>query len=230
MLAYSVALRSILQELLGAARSSVARGDDAREVVTPIVVDLEGFRVRVGKVLRRRAPAAARAVAEATDRHVTLETKRVLGFARRSVGELAGFVQRNTELITSLGEDAIAEVTTLTAEAAAGGLRVEELQRSLVERLGVVGSRAELIARDQTLTLNAQLSQAAAKEAGVTRYRWSSSRDERVREGHAALEGQICSWDDPPIVDEKTGERGHPGEPIQCRCIAIPIVEDLLGP
>ncbi len=43
--------------------------------------------------------------------------------------------------------------------------------------------------------------------------------DERVRPSHEALDGTRQRWDDPPA-------EGHPGEPINCRCIAEPV----LGP
>jgi uncharacterized protein with gpF-like domain len=43
-----------------------------------------------------------------------------------------------------------------------------------------------------------------------------------VRESHADMEGQMCDWDDPPEVD---GEKVHPGEAINCRCVAIPVVD-----
>jgi len=49
--------------------------------------------------------------------------------------------------------------------------------------------------------------------------------DERVRDSHADMEGQVCRFDDPPIVD---GEPANPGEPVQCRCYSDPYFEDLL--
>ena len=79
-------------------------------------------------------------------------------------------------------------------------------------------SRAELIARDQTLKLNGAITKARQTSAGVNSYTWNTSHDDRVRESHAALDGQIISWDAPP-------EAGHPGEDFQCRCVPIPVIE-----
>jgi SPP1 gp7 family putative phage head morphogenesis protein len=62
----------------------------------------------------------------------------------------------------------------------------------------------------------------------VTQYRWSTGRDERVRESHRDLEESVHSWDDPPVVDDKTGRRAHPGQDYQCRCVPIPMVDELL--
>lgn len=102
------------------------------------------------------------------------------------------------------------------------GLRVEELTQKLVERGNVSESRAELIARDQTLKLLGAINEERQTSAGVDQYEWSTSNDDRVREEHEALQGDIIDWSSPPAV-------GHPGEDFQCRCVAIPIIPELAG-
>lgn len=108
------------------------------------------------------------------------------------------------------------------------GARVEDLADQIKDRAGVSDSRADLIARDQTLKLNGQLNQARQQNAGVTRYEWSTSHDSHVRDAHAELDGRTFSWNDPPVTNEK-GDRNHPGEDFQCRCVAIPVVDELEG-
>ena len=49
--------------------------------------------------------------------------------------------------------------------------------------------------------------------------RWRTVGDSRVRTAHRAREGQIFAWDKPP-------SDGHPGQPINCRCYAEPIIPD----
>ncbi len=114
------------------------------------------------------------------------------------------------------------QVRALLEDEANFGMRSETLAAQLAERGDVSEERAELIARDQTLTLNGQITEERQTSAGVERYTWSTSLDERVRDEHAALEGQEFSWDEPPAV-------GHPGEDVLCRCVAIPVVEELEG-
>jgi SPP1 gp7 family putative phage head morphogenesis protein len=89
-------------------------------------------------------------------------------------------------------------------------------------RFDVTKSHADLIARDQVTKLNADMTRMRHKAAGIKRFRWSTSRDERVRESHAALDGEEFSYDDLPEVD---GEKVMPGEPVCCRCVAIAIVD-----
>lgn len=100
------------------------------------------------------------------------------------------------------------------------GERWETMRDALLERGSVSLSRANLIARDQTLKLNGAITQTTQQAAGVDRYIWTTSRDERVRKAHIALDKQVFSWAAPP-------EPGHPGQDYQCRCIAMPILDEL---
>ncbi len=52
------------------------------------------------------------------------------------------------------------------------------------------------------------------------KYIWRTRGDEKVRPSHAALEGQVFSWDNPPAI-------GHPGEDHNCRCMAEPHLEGI---
>ena len=47
--------------------------------------------------------------------------------------------------------------------------------------------------------------------------------DAKVREEHAHLNGTTWAFDDPPIIDEHTGQKGLPGETYNCRCGLIPV-------
>lgn len=152
---------------------------------------------------------------------------------------LATFRTQNVDLITRLAQEQRTRIEGVLRDAAAQGMRVEELRGALSNSFGFSQARAELIARDQVLKLNGQLTRAHHREAGITRYRWSTSRDERVRGrpggqwptppagggDHFHLEGTIHHWNAPPIVDTRTGRTAHPGEDFQCRCVADPVIE-----
>lgn len=102
-----------------------------------------------------------------------------------------------------------------------GDLRVETVRDMLRARAGITARHADLIARDQTLKLNAAITRIRMINAGVTHYTWNTSHDERVRPSHQALDGQVFSW----AVGTPIGY--HPGEDYRCRCVAIPYFEDL---
>jgi SPP1 gp7 family putative phage head morphogenesis protein len=132
----------------------------------------------------------------------------------------------NARLITVMGDEVIQDLAARLRDEWARGARWEEIRALVQDRLGVGRSRAELIARDQVLKLNADLTAERHRAVGVTKYRWSSSRDERVRASHRALDGTTQSWANPPIVDPRTGRRDHPGQDYQCRCVAMPVFDD----
>lgn len=56
---------------------------------------------------------------------------------------------------------------------------------------------------------------------GVETYVWQSAKDERVRTDQQNKQGKTFRWDDPP-------SGGHLGEPIRCRCTALPNYADVL--
>jgi SPP1 gp7 family putative phage head morphogenesis protein len=70
-----------------------------------------------------------------------------------------------------------------------------------------------------------QMIQEAQTDAGVSEYVWLSMRDSHTRPEHEALDGEIASWDDPPLKaeDSSIGKDCHAGEDANCRCVASPI-------
>lgn len=135
------------------------------------------------------------------------------------------FARENVELIRSIPSEHFAKLEADINAALRSGKNTRQLTKVIEERYGSTKSRARMIARDQIGKANADVSQHRQEEHGVTRYQWSTSGDERVRERHAALEGTIHSWADPPVTNE-AGDRNHPGEDYQCRCTADPVLDD----
>lgn len=168
-------------------------------------------------------------VGNAVADHVTTEATRVIGLKASDVLPMGHTVeawrQENVGLIKSLGSDMLDRVSGILEDY--DGARVEDIRDQLVETFGVTKSRAALIARDQTLKLNAQLTEDVHKSAGIDEYIWSTSKDGAVRTRHAELEGTRHKYADPPIVDEKSGRRANPGGDYQCRCVAIPYLPEL---
>lgn len=86
--------------------------------------------------------------------------------------------------------------------------------------------RAAFIARDQTSKLTTATNASRMKSAGVTRFRWRHSGGSYdPRKLHLGYDGQEFDIDNPPIIDERTGERGLPGQAINCRCYMVPVID-----
>lgn len=135
--------------------------------------------------------------------------------------ELDLFTSQNVGYITKIGEDTALRVQILVTEAIRSGTSTTELKKSLAKLKQIGKNRSTLIARDQVGKFLGAVTQQRQKEFGVSRYEWSTSGDRRVRPSHKAHEGNIYNWNKPPAGT------GHPGQDIQCRCTAIPILSDL---
>lgn len=208
--------------------------DDARTRVdaTPEIIrrKLGLVDLQLGEVLRDEAlladsSIAAKRVLDQNGR----ELRRVLGVSFRTTDSriaplIDTFRAANVSKIKSLGGQALVEVTRILDRAE--GLRVEDIRAAIQERFDVAKSRADLIARDQVLKLNGQVTQTRMQNAGIREYIWTTSGDERVRAEHADLDGTRQSWDSPPVA-LADGSRGHPGQLFQCRCTAFPVVPAL---
>jgi len=193
-------------------------------------LDFDLLRIEALKDLQRQGFNVAALLEKIAGTIVNVNAKNlteVLGVnIRASTGlgaSIDSFRDRNVLLIKSLVGKQIDDVRDVMENAETTGLQVSEIRKQIQDQFGVSKSKADLIARDQTLKLNGQITQARQRLAGVNKYVWTTSGDERVREEHAALEGTIQSWDAPPAP-------GHPGEDYQCRCTAFPLIEEFDGP
>lgn len=127
--------------------------------------------------------------------------------------------RENVDLIKSIPDQQLKHVERIVSNGIVNGSRVEALADELYQRFDVSDSRAMLIARDQVGKWHGSLQRLRQVDAGVHSYEWSASGDERVRAKHRERDGKVFRWDSPP-------DDGHPGIPVQCRCVAIPVFDD----
>lgn len=126
--------------------------------------------------------------------------------------------------IKEWAEDNIIELRDKVYKNTFAGYRADNLVKIIRKNYSVGLNKAKFLARQETALLMSEFRQERFKSVGVTRYKWSTAKDNRVRDMHKHLDGKIYSWDNPPISGTK-GERQHPGEPYGCRCVAIPVLE-----
>ena len=126
----------------------------------------------------------------------------------------------NIQLIKSIRTQYLDKVQNAVMQAMVQGALNKDLAEQLKKLGKDVESRAMLIARDQSSKLNAALTRARHEEVGIKKYMWSTSGDERVRDSHAELDGQIFNYNKPPAV-------GNPGHDFNCRCVAIPVFDEV---
>jgi len=213
-------IRRATEKHLAPEIAKLARSDAA----SPTVMDVRSY---VSELARRIADGVLPAFG-AMSSSVSAANLRALadlGIDVRHDGSIAPMLSHlrdwNLRLMTQAASEYSDQVAAVLSDPAAWGLRVEELSALISERGDVAESKAMLIARDQTLKTYAGISRIRQQNAGATSYVWSTSGDDRVRDTHRANEGQTFSWAVPPA------ETGHPGEDVQCRCVAVPVIDGL---
>lgn len=99
--------------------------------------------------------------------------------------------------------------------------QVQALAAPETENQRPVRSRPRLIAKDQSWELEGALHQHWALRGGDDAYYWVTCRDDRVRPGHAALDGTLQRYSQPPNTGRKEGNN-NPGQAVHCRCKGVP--------
>lgn len=143
------------------------------------------------------------------------------------------WVDSNVEKIKTIPTESLGSMRQIILDGYKQGRTIRDISKDIQEEYNVSKHRAQMFARDQVATLNAQITKMQQQDAGCKRYRWSTSHDARVRDCHRALDGKIFNWNDPPEMWYETkksgrvytGRRCNPGEDYACRCVAIPVFD-----
>ena len=134
-------------------------------------------------------------------------------------GTMTQAITRNAALIRTIPAKFHARfMSQLTILSANTPFDEAELSKVINQTYKLSGYDLRRLTRDQTSKLNGELNRARQEQVGVREYVWSSSGDGRVRPSHVANDGLTFSWQNPPAGT------GHPGEDIQCRCVALAVL------
>jgi len=149
--------------------------------------------------------------------------------------KIESFIERNIALIESIPEEYFSKLETTIRQGVESGKTTKELKEEIQKAINnKLFDRAQLIARDQTNKFFGNLNELRQKEAGVSKYKWRTSKELSVRgrpdglypnadPSHWEREGVTFSWDDPP-------EDGHPGFACNCNCYAEPVLDEFIIP
>lgn len=103
------------------------------------------------------------------------------------------------------------------------GYREDEVQEMLQKGYGIAERKAKFLAQNETSIMLAQLKKATYTQMGFEHFVWNTILDGKEREEHKDLHGKIFRFDEPPVIDKRTGQKGLPGETYNCRCSLTPI-------
>jgi SPP1 gp7 family putative phage head morphogenesis protein len=132
---------------------------------------------------------------------------------------------KNQQLnIKNWSVDQVERLRRVVEEDIKNGYNRRKLIDMLVNEWGTTQNKAKFLARQETSLFMSKFRRERFLGAGVTKYRWSSSHDERTRPLHKLLNGKTFFFGSPP-VSGTDGEREEPGEPFGCRCVAVPLLD-----
>lgn len=227
----------------------VLRGDAAKEFAMDASI-ASAFRILFNKLNRkydRVFAEHAKGYAEYLIRQSENQSKTTLGTSLKTLsggltiktdimtGKLSevlkASVSENTNLIKSIQSDYMEKIRddvmrSITATDTGGltGLR-QRIDKVLTTRYAQHRNKAKNIALDQTRKVYNNINAERMKAVGVKRFVWNhSGGSQKPRQDHINMDGNVYSFDDLPVIDKRTGERGIPGQAINCKCFMTPVI------
>ncbi len=128
-------------------------------------------------------------------------------------------IKENVGHIKKIRDEHLSSIESIIYQGTKNGSSNKEMRQQLIERVGISENRAQFIAVDQTGSVFGQMTARRHIAMGAPKFRWSTSKDERVRHSHRELAGKVFSYEDPP-------DEGLPGTPFRCRCVAQAVFDD----
>lgn len=139
---------------------------------------------------------------------------------------LKATVAENVSLIKSIPSEYFRKIEGQVNRSIISGGGLQQLTEYFVEQHGVEERRAKTIAIDQTHKAYNGLNKGRMQAVGIKAFQWIHSGGGLHPRPHHLydLNGKTFTWDKLPIIDLDSGERGIPGQAINCRCTMVPVV------
>lgn len=167
-----------------------------------------------------------------------LRTLRAFGFAKRFRATrpwndvVRAAISENVELIKSIPERYLSDVKVSVMRAMQRGVDVDGLTAEIENKFHVTYRRAAMIARDQTNKTTAMSARTRLLEVGVREAIWVHNgavkhpRHSHLKAGKDQVRFRLDQgWYDPEVT-----RYIMPGELINCKCVARPVLPDLMVP
>lgn len=125
-------------------------------------------------------------------------------------------------LIRSIAAQHLTQVETVVMQGVQRGRDLAYIHDELRARYGITKRRAALIARDQSNKATATLNSARQRDLGIRQAIWRhSGAGKEPRPEHVAADGKKFDLDKGMFLE---GEWVLPGQAVNCRCTAQPII------
>lgn len=179
------------------------------------------------------AEALAKGVSDVTARQLGESLKDVSGGVTLKTNVISGAVKEvmsagvkeNVSLIKSIPAEYFQKIEGDVMRSITTGQGMADLVPAILVHGKSTKKRAELIARDQTSKATTALNRTRMQGLGIKQFEWlHSGGGKEPRPLHVQYDGLVFDLNNPPVIDDRTGERGLPGQLINCRCRMVPVI------
>ena len=159
----------------------------------------------------------------AQSRKIELITPKLTSF---QTDEIAKRYVDNLEFwITNFETEKIPEMRKGILDLTLQGKGLPQIEQYLLKEWHISQDRIKFLARNESSIATASYLKSKYQSENIEYFKWATIMDGRERPLHKELNGKIFRFDNPPIIDERLGTRGLPGETYNCRCSIIPIID-----
>lgn len=131
----------------------------------------------------------------------------------------------NVSLIKSIPQKYLREIAQTVYRSVTTGNGLADLLPKLEDRGEITKRHARMIAEDQTRKTYSAINSQRMQKLGLGKFEWvHSGGGAHPRELHQSYNGRVFDIANPPVIDERSGETGLPGDAPNCRCKMIPVV------
>ena len=159
----------------------------------------------------------------AADKKIELITPKLTDFRANEIAK--NYTNNLDYWIKNWTEERIIKMRETVGIMAIDGKSTKTIAEYIQKEFGISERHAKFLARNESAMATTSYLEAKYKEEGFTHFKWHTNIDGRERESHRKLNGETCSFDNPPIIDERTGEKGLPGQTYNCRCTFTPVID-----
>lgn len=141
-------------------------------------------------------------------------------------------IRENVYLIKKIPEQYLDRLTESVNKSIMSGQGLKDLQPAMEERYGESVRWARNVALDQTNKAYRDVNAERMRQAGLRKFEWihtSAAKEPRhyhmLSAAAGGLNGGVFDLDNPPIINQATGQRGLPGDDYFCHCTMRPVIE-----
>lgn len=154
---------------------------------------------------------------------ITLNTKILSGELKETI---SASINENVSLIRSISKNYFTQIEGAVMRSITTGNGLKDLVPAMKKYKAITERHAKNIALDQTRKVYNNINRDRMTRVGIEEFEWvHSGGGQTPRQDHIDMSGDIYRFDKLPVIDKRTGERGIPGQAINCGCTMIPVVK-----